>query len=81
MRPASYRLSADWYGQRRGCWSACDQRSGGQTIAQDEATSTVFGMPGEAIALGAAQVIAPLADVAGTLRLMARRSGGEVLNP
>ena len=56
------------------------KKNGGQTIAQDEASSTVFGMPGEAIALGAAQVIAPLADVAGTLRLMARRSGGEVLN-
>jgi two-component system, chemotaxis family, protein-glutamate methylesterase/glutaminase len=57
------------------------KKNGGQTIAQDEASSTVFGMPGEAIALGAAQVVAPLADVAGTLRLMARRSGGEVLNP
>jgi len=57
------------------------KKNGGQTIAQDEASSTVFGMPGEAIALGAAQVIAPLADVAGTLRLMARRSGAEVLNP
>ena len=56
------------------------KKNGGQTIAQDEASSTVFGMPGEAIALGAAQVIAPLSAVAGTLRLMARRSGGEVLN-
>lgn len=57
------------------------KKNGGQTIAQDEASSTVFGMPGEAIALGAAQVVAPLADVAGTLRLMARRSGVEVVNP
>ena len=40
------------------------RQSGGQTIAQDEASSIVFGMPREAIALDAAQVIAPLADVA-----------------
>ncbi|GLY31394.1 chemotaxis-specific protein-glutamate methyltransferase CheB [Kineosporia sp. NBRC 101731] len=30
-------------------------REGGLTIAQDEATSAVFGMPGEAVRLGAAQ--------------------------
>ncbi|GAA3622276.1 chemotaxis-specific protein-glutamate methyltransferase CheB [Kineosporia mesophila] len=30
-------------------------RQGGLTIAQDEATSAVFGMPGEAVRLGAAQ--------------------------
>jgi two-component system chemotaxis response regulator CheB len=53
------------------------RQSGGQTIAQDEATSTVFGMPREAIALDAAQVVAPLADVAGTLCQMARRRGGD----
>jgi two-component system chemotaxis response regulator CheB len=51
------------------------RQSGGQTIAQDEASSTVFGMPREAIALDAAQVVAPLADVAGTLCQMARRVG------
>jgi two-component system chemotaxis response regulator CheB len=39
-------------------------RSGGRTIAQDEASSVVFGMPRAAIALGAAQVVAPLAQVA-----------------
>ena len=53
------------------------RRSGGQTIAQDEASSTVFGMPREAIALHAAQVIMPLADVAGALYYMARRSRGD----
>lgn len=36
------------------------KEAGAQTIAQDEKTSIVFGMPREAIALGAAQKIAPL---------------------
>jgi two-component system chemotaxis response regulator CheB len=53
------------------------RRSGGQTIAQDEASSIVFGMPREAIALGAAQVVAPLAEVASMLSKMARRSPGD----
>jgi two-component system chemotaxis response regulator CheB len=57
------------------------RQRGGQTIAQDEASSTVFGMPREAIALEAAQVVAPLADVAGTLCLMARRHHGDATNP
>ena len=37
---------------------------GGATIAQDEATSIVFGMPKEAIALGAAQQILPIGAIA-----------------
>ncbi|MFO8041303.1 MAG: chemotaxis-specific protein-glutamate methyltransferase CheB [Sodalinema sp.] len=40
---------------------------GGVTIAQDEATSVVFGMPKEAIALGAAQYILPLGEIAPVL--------------
>jgi two-component system, chemotaxis family, protein-glutamate methylesterase/glutaminase len=55
------------------------RQNGGHTIAQDEASSTVFGMPREAIALDAAQVVAPLDDVAGTLCLMARRRNGDAL--
>ena len=53
------------------------RQNGGQTVAQDEASSVVFGMPREAIALDAAQVISPLAEVAGTLCRMARRHGGD----
>ena len=34
--------------------------AGGRTIAQDEDTCVVFGMPKEAIALGAAQEVLPL---------------------
>jgi two-component system, chemotaxis family, protein-glutamate methylesterase/glutaminase len=38
--------------------------TGGLTIAQDESTSVIFGMPKEAIALGAAQYVLPLQDIA-----------------
>lgn len=53
-------------------------RAGGVTIAQDEASSVVFGMPKEAIALGAAQYVLPLPDIARVLsdrvfRLPSRR--------
>ncbi len=37
--------------------------TGASTVAQDEATCVVFGMPKEAIRLGAAERIAPLQDV------------------
>ncbi len=42
-------------------------RAGGFTIAQDEATSLVFGMPRVAIELGATRAILPLQDIAGVL--------------
>jgi len=43
------------------------QKAGAQTIAQDEATSIVFGMPKEAIKLGAADKVLPLYNVAGAI--------------
>jgi two-component system chemotaxis response regulator CheB len=43
------------------------RHAGARTLAQDEATSTVFGMPGEAIKCGAAERVVPLGDVAKTL--------------
>jgi two-component system chemotaxis response regulator CheB len=46
-------------------------RAGAFTIAQDEASCTVFGMPRAAIALGAAEVIAPLAEIPSQLFRMA----------
>ncbi|WDD95978.1 chemotaxis response regulator protein-glutamate methylesterase [Burkholderia sp. FERM BP-3421] len=46
------------------------KRSGAYTFAQDEASCVVFGMPREAIALGGADDIAPLADM--SRRIMAR---------
>jgi two-component system chemotaxis response regulator CheB len=42
-------------------------RAGARTVAQDEATSVVFGMPKEAILLGGVDVVAPLERVAQTL--------------
>jgi two-component system chemotaxis response regulator CheB len=42
-------------------------RAGGLTIAQDEASCVVFGMPREAIAAGAAQRVMPPQEIARTL--------------
>jgi two-component system chemotaxis response regulator CheB len=43
------------------------RRAGGKTIAQDERTSVVFGMPREAILLGAAERVLPLDKIAPAL--------------
>ena len=48
------------------------RRAGARTIAQDEASSVVFGMPKEAIALGAAQRILALDDITTALIASAR---------
>jgi two-component system chemotaxis response regulator CheB len=45
-------------------------RSGGLTIAQDEASSVVFGMPGEAVRLGAAQHVLPIEQIGPRLGLL-----------
>jgi len=45
--------------------------AGSQTLAQDEATSVVWGMPGEAVAIGAAQHVMPLESIAGKIRAIA----------
>ncbi|MBW4682036.1 MAG: chemotaxis-specific protein-glutamate methyltransferase CheB [Microcoleus vaginatus WJT46-NPBG5] len=42
-------------------------KAGGLTIAQDEKSCVVFGMPKEAIALGSAQYILPLTEIAPVL--------------
>jgi two-component system chemotaxis response regulator CheB len=44
------------------------RREGAVTLAQDESTSIVFGMPKEAIRRGAAQEILPLPEIAGAIR-------------
>lgn len=43
------------------------KNAGANTIAQDAATSTVFGMPKEAIELGAAELIRPLQSISRTI--------------
>ncbi|MHB8630043.1 MAG: chemotaxis-specific protein-glutamate methyltransferase CheB [Aggregatilineales bacterium] len=46
---------------------------GAHTIAQDEASCVVFGMPGAAIAQGAAEFILPLTAISGALQRLAVR--------
>jgi two-component system chemotaxis response regulator CheB len=43
-------------------------QQGGFTIAQDEATSIVFGMPKEAIRLGAVDAILPITEISGKIK-------------
>ncbi|MDP1612840.1 MAG: chemotaxis-specific protein-glutamate methyltransferase CheB [Sulfuritalea sp.] len=45
--------------------------AGGITIAQDEASSVVYGMPREAVALGAAQQVLPLRQIGPALAALA----------
>jgi two-component system chemotaxis response regulator CheB len=48
------------------------KQAGATTIAQDEATSVVFGMPKEAIKLGAADKVLPLGHIASSVLNLAR---------
>ena len=50
------------------------RQAGGKTIAQDEASSVVFGMPRQAIVLGAAQEVLPLCEMSARLAEMCGRS-------
>lgn len=52
------------------------KNSGAYTIAQDEASSVLFGMPKEAIRLGAAQSILPLQQIAPTLEKLVGKNQG-----
>jgi two-component system chemotaxis response regulator CheB len=47
------------------------RRAGGTTIAQDEATSVVYGMPREAVMLGAAGRVLPLPEIAPAILALA----------
>jgi two-component system chemotaxis response regulator CheB len=50
------------------------RHAGAGTVAQDEATCVVFGMPKEAIARGAVDVVVPVHDIAATMLRLARET-------
>jgi two-component system chemotaxis response regulator CheB len=52
------------------------RQAGGLTIAQDEATSVVYGMPREAVLLGAASHVLPLGEIGPALGGLAPRGRG-----
>jgi two-component system chemotaxis response regulator CheB len=51
--------------------------TGARTLAQDESSSVVWGMPGSAVRMGAAECIAPLRSIAGRLLEFASAHGKE----
>ncbi|OZI74659.1 protein-glutamate methylesterase/protein-glutamine glutaminase [Bordetella genomosp. 12] len=54
------------------------KRAGAMTLAQDEASCVVFGMPREAIQLGAADEVVPLAEMSARILLRAGDRGHRV---
>jgi len=52
------------------------RNAGAHTVAQDEATSVVFGMPKEAIGMGAAENVEPLDRIAQTAMRLASNGKG-----
>jgi two-component system chemotaxis response regulator CheB len=50
------------------------KQAGARTIAQDEASCVVFGMPKEAIRLGAADHVAPLSNIPGAILAQLRQA-------
>ncbi len=51
------------------------RQAGGRVLAQDEATSIVFGMPGVAVAAGLADAVLPLEGIAAQLKELANPPG------
>jgi two-component system chemotaxis response regulator CheB len=63
---------------RDGARELLEMKNGGAlTIAQDEASSIVFGMPGEAVKLGAAQYILPPEAIAAMLVSLLKTTSGK----
>ncbi len=50
----------------------------GYVIAQDEATSTVWGMPGTTVSMGAAHRVLPLGEIPGAILAVSRGAGQRV---
>ena len=55
------------------------RRAGGRTLVQDEATSTIFGMPQEAIRIGAAERVIGLHEIGPSLVAWAGHVGGSLI--
>jgi two-component system, chemotaxis family, protein-glutamate methylesterase/glutaminase len=53
------------------------KRVGGYVIAQDEATSVVWGMPGSVVAAGLADETLPLSDMAAAVATLVSRAGAD----
>jgi two-component system chemotaxis response regulator CheB len=53
------------------------RQAGGCTLAQDESTSVVYGMPREAVSLGAAQMILPLDQIGARIVQLLGTTNGE----
>jgi two-component system chemotaxis response regulator CheB len=53
------------------------RRAGGYTVAQDETTSVVYGMPREARLLDAAERVLPLGEIGPALAALAQPLAGE----
>ena len=70
--------SKPWNSGFRGRWQF-RQSAGARTIAQDESTCVVFGMPKEAIELGAAETVMTLRseDLVNSLKYMFKLRSGE----
>ncbi len=56
---------------------AAVRAAGGSTIAQDEATSVVYGMPREAVLMGAAGRVLPLPEIGAAVASLVRSRGVE----
>ena len=48
--------------------------AGAETLAQDEKSCVVYGMPKEAVKLGAVDTILPLKDIAATIEAYGRKN-------
>jgi len=53
------------------------RKAGGATIAQNEETCVIYGMPAEAVRLGAAEAVLPLREIAGGIVGAVRRMSSE----